>query len=71
MAETCKTCQFWAWDARWQKGVAGYNGDGKESECRLRGPVLREAVYTPGPNAMWPHTKDSEWCGEHQSRGPA
>ena len=57
MAPCCGNCRFW------ERSTA----QTKRGECRRNAPpVLSRAA---GPDWLWPTTRDSAFCGEHQPAG--
>jgi hypothetical protein len=61
---TCKTCPFWECSDADRK-------DASERRCRVRSPAARSVAHraeAQAHDAVWPWTKDDEWCGEHPAR---
>lgn len=55
MSDRCKTCRFW--DGQWDRG-----------ECRRHAPIAGETGSRYEFRAVFPHTKDTDWCGDHERK---
>ena len=56
LIESCKNCRFW--------GAPLSTGDALQP-CRLRAPTAIHLSIEP--NARWPDTSSTQWCGEWES----
>jgi len=51
----CHACDYW------------HKQDKNIGECRCNAPT--PSNYAPNnPKALWPHTLDSDWCGDYKGR---
>jgi hypothetical protein len=59
MTDTCKTCRFWHMDTNWSR---------EEGECHIRSPQVVVDADGGAPYAVWPPTRATGWCGEHEPK---
>jgi hypothetical protein len=55
----CGDCKFWR--------VSDWRTDGS-GPCRRLPPTVLPVRDGGGVYAEWPHTKPTDWCGEHRTK---